>query len=347
MNSPRGRLAWEAAPRHSMTWRSGTASRSGAHEPTAARLAILILVPILLAACRKQAPTDEVTGAVAFDQFDALCAYAQVSSFVSLGPRDSGTPGSELAASYLLSRLETLGFEPVLDSFEDDTPRGKVTFRNVMGIIEGTQRQTIILGSHYDTKSGISDRFCGANDSGSSTGLLLELGRCLKASGPLPADIVLAFFDGEECMQKYADNDGLHGSRHLASTLARNGKSKNVLAVIVIDMIGDRQLNVTVPRNSHPELVSHVFAAARDEGVRETFSLSRTDILDDHVPFLQRGMPAVDLIDFDFGAKPGQNDYWHTDADTMDKIGAESLDTVGRVVLRTVDRILFPPHTNK
>ncbi|MBN1675437.1 MAG: M28 family peptidase [Kiritimatiellae bacterium] len=269
-------------------------------------------------------------------------ALEEVRRFVALGLRDSGTPGAERAAEYLAGRLRALGLEPVVDAFKDRSPKGETTFRNVTATVPGTAPGLIVLGSHYDTKAGLGPAFEGANDSGSSTGLLLELGRLL-VNGPRerPA-VMLAFFDGEECMVDYGPFDGLHGSRRLAAELKRTGQAAAVQAVIILDMIGDRDLSVTLPRNATPDLRTRVFHAAREEGIREKFALGSGPILDDHVPFLERGMPAVDIIDFQFGSAPGRNDYWHTTADSMDKLSAESLERVGRVVVRVLNTL--PAH---
>jgi glutaminyl-peptide cyclotransferase len=229
--------------------------------------------------------------------------------------------------------------EAEIDEFEDDTPGGRKTFRNVIGRIGEAGRKVIILGSHYDTKSGIGVGFQGANDSGSSTGLLLELASLLKAF-PLPeTETMLVFFDGEECSRSYGRNDGLHGSRRLARTLVESGSSRKVVGVIILDMVGDKDLNVSIPHNSTPGLCSAVFTAAHKQGVRSRFSQSRSNVLDDHVPFLDAGMPAADIIDFSYGSSAGLNDYWHTEEDTIDKLSAESLETVGRVTIRLIDSL--------
>jgi len=269
-------------------------------------------------------------------------ALAEVRDFVALGPRVSGTPGAERAARYLETRLRDLGVEPLLDEFRDETPAGPVLFRNVLGIVPGTSGRTLIVGSHYDTKAGISDRFAGANDSGSSTGLLLELARSLAQRGTRGPAVILAFFDGEECLRAYGAQDGLHGSRRLAKTLVQNRRADRVTAVLVLDMVGDRDLTVTIPRNSTPALISLAFESARAEGARAKFSLADGPILDDHVPFRAAGMPAVDLIDFQYGPVPGDNSTWHTDADTMDKLSARSLEIVGRVVIRMLNALSSP-----
>jgi len=270
-------------------------------------------------------------------------ALEEVTRFVGLGARPSGSEGAARAAQHLHRRLERLHLQPVTDEFTALTPQGDLVFRNVVGVLEGTGPQTIVLASHYDTKAGLGEHFVGANDSGSSTGLLLELARVLAQHRRLPVTLLFAFLDGEECLKQYGPNDGLHGSRHMARTLVRNQRARNVVAVIVLDMIGDRDLTVTIPRNGSRHLMSMVLDAAHEEGVRLKFSLARGTILDDHVPFLEAGMPAVDLIDFEFGSSRGRNDYWHTTEDTLDKLSADSLQIVGRVVVRVINKLITTP----
>lgn len=271
--------------------------------------------------------------------FDGIRALKEVASFVAIGPRVSGTPGASKAAKHIEQRLREIGLSPAIDTFTEDTPHARTTFQNITASIKGTGSKLIVLLSHYDTKSGMTDDFIGANDSGSSTGLLIEFARLLHASPPCPVTFLIAFVDGEECIRRYSGNDGLHGSKRLSSVLVKDGMADAVLAVIVVDMIGDKDLSVTIPRNGTPSLISAVLNAAHHESVRDKFSLTGI-IIDDHVPFLKAGMPAVNLIDFKFGSKPGKNDYWHTSQDTMDKLSAESLTTVGRVVVRTINSIM-------
>ncbi len=287
---------------------------------------------------------DPATGEAAgtppgLPRVDGDRALEEVEALVALGLRDSGTPGARRAAEHLRDRLRAVGVEADLQTFEDPTPKGPVTFRNVIGRIPGGGEGLVLLGSHYDTKVGMPEGFEGANDSGSSSGLLVELGRILQAAEPLPFETWLVFFDGEECMESYGPRDGLHGSRHLAADLVESGRAGDVEAMILMDMVGDRDLNITLPRNGSPRLTSMAFAAAHDEGVRHLFGLSRYTILDDHVPFLEAGMPAVNLIDFEYGSEPGKNDYWHTADDTLDKLSPRSLKAVGDVTLRMLERL--------
>lgn len=272
-------------------------------------------------------------------QVDGANALAEVEALLRIGPRVSGTEGAARAAEHLRDRLTALGVEARMDEFTDKTPAGPVTFRNVIGRLPGRGEGRIVLGSHYDTKLGMPDGFQGANDSGSSTGLLLELARVLAAGPESGPEIWFVFFDGEECRTEYGPGDGLHGSRRLAAELAALPPEPKTLGVLILDMIGDRDLSLTLPRNVSPPLLALAFECAREEGLRQKFRLSEFTILDDHVPFLERGFPALVLIDFLYGPGSADNSYWHTAEDTLDKLSAKSLEEVGRVTLRLVRRL--------
>jgi glutaminyl-peptide cyclotransferase len=227
------------------------------------------------------------------------------------------------------------------------TPEGEKTLRNVLGRIPGKTDRWIILGSHFDTMPGIKN-FQGANDSGSSTGVLLELARQLAEAGLTPeVGIVFAFFDGEEGIAGYGPGDGLHGSRHMAANLVRSGEVHKIEAMVLLDMVGDKDLHFTIPANSSRGLVKEVLTAAHATGHRDRFSLSRgTVITDDHVPFLDVGIPAIDLIDFRFGSEPGLNAYWHTEADSLENIGEESLGIMGEIVLQLLKTMAFSANSD-
>jgi glutaminyl-peptide cyclotransferase len=266
-------------------------------------------------------------------------AYEHVEALVAITPRNSGSRGALQAAEHLHSALSPFTQTCRIDAFEDTTPDGTLPFRNVIGTLPGTSSNMVILASHYDTKSGISERFQGANDSGSSSGLLLELARVLHAHKPLPFQVVFAFFDGEECIKAYSKTDGLHGSRHLAEQLKARVPLADVHAMILLDMIGDRDLTITIPRNVDRKLMSIAFDAARAAQIRNAFTLTKTTILDDHVPFLKAGIPAIDLIDFQHGSRHGLNDYWHTEQDSLEHISAESLQSMGEVVIHMLNAL--------
>lgn len=277
--------------------------------------------------------------------FDAERAFVEVADLVKFTPRDAGTPGGLKAAEHILQRLKSFNLAAEMDVFTDITPAGEKTFRNVLGRIPGKTDRWIILGSHFDTMPGI-ENFQGANDSGSSTGVLLELARLLATIEQTPeVGIIFAFFDGEEAIAHYIPGDGLHGSRRMAQALLKTGEHKKVEAMLLLDMVGDKDLNFTIPYNSSHELVKAVFDAAHATGYRNHFSLTRSIITDDHVPFLQIGIPAIDLIDFRFGSEPGLNDHWHTEADCMENISTKSLGITGEIMLQLLNPMLFPSNT--
>ena len=272
-------------------------------------------------------------------EFDGQRAFAEVEALVQYSPRDAGTSEGWKAAKHIFQRLKTFGVEADMDTFTDMTPNGEKTMINVVGTIPGKTKEWIILGSHFDTMPGI-EGFQGANDSGSSTGVLLELARLISESKIVPEiGIIFAFFDGEEGIAGYIPGDGLHGSRYMARKLEETGDHKKVRAMILLDMVGDKDLKFTIPYNSSRDLVQETLNAAYVVGVREHFTLSRVVITDDHVPFLEIGIPAIDLIDFKFGSEPGLNDHWHTEADNLQNISADSLEITGNVMLQILKQI--------
>lgn len=267
--------------------------------------------------------------------FSGRRALTETGQLVELTPRDSGTPGAERAARYLAARMQSFGYPARVDLFLSRSPKGEIPFYNVTAELKGKSDDWIVLGSHFDTKSGLGPDFQGANDSGSSTGLLLELARALRYKNP-QCSILFAFFDGEECMVQYGRYDGLHGSRHLAAQL--KGLNRKVSGVIIMDMIGDKDLTLTIPSNVDYSLLGHLFDAAQQRGYRDQVMMFG-EMLDDHCPFIEQGFPAIDLIDFQYGSFPGANNYWHTPDDAMDKLSPKSLQVVGELVLDMIDRI--------
>ena len=298
-----------------------------------------LILGLLMVTCTACAPRRPSVSSVSspFPANIGSNALSQCERFLALGPRDSFTPGAEKAANWLADQLRVNGIEPDVRLFHELPRDGRMRpVRNVLGRLPGKTDCHVLLLSHYDTKSGIADDFVGANDSGSSTGLLLALAAFYKTVQP-PCSITFAFLDGEECVSHYGEDDGLHGSRHLAKTLGKSGE--RVDAVILLDMIGDKNLSLTIPRNGSSRLQKILLDSASALGVREHVRLVPYDMLDDHVPFMDAGFEAIDLIDFEFGAIPGLNNYWHTPEDTFDKLSAESLQTVGAIVHEMLRRI--------
>ena len=264
--------------------------------------------------------------------FSGDAAFAHTRRAVEFGPRPSGSPEIARLQSYILDQLKSCQCEVTQDNFTARTPRGNIAMKNIIAKFPGkASARAIAVTGHYDTKLFPGRRFVGASDGGSPTGLLLELAHAL-AGEPRTDDVYLVFFDGEEATGDWSDSDKLYGSRHLALTWRDSGMLARLKAVINVDMIGDRDLNIKREMNSTRALVDLVWKAAADLGYSANFIDERIDIDDDHMPFLQLGAPAIDLIDFDY-------EPWHEDSDTLDKLSAKSLEAVGRVVHESVRRL--------
>ena len=264
-----------------------------------------------------------------WENFSGEKAFAHAQHLVDLGPRPAGSEALEKSRLYIIEQLKSAGWTVARSEFSDQTPRGKMTFVNLIarfGTSEKKEAAQFLLCSHYDTKTFDTIRFVGANDGGSSTGLLIEMARVLAMSPALAAKIELLFFDGEEAFEDFTATDGLYGSRHFAQELRDSGKAKSVRGGILFDMIGDKSLDVTLPSDSPADLTRNIFAAADALGQRAHFTYLDRGMTDDHTPLNEIGIPVIDLIDFDFPP-------WHTAGDTLDKISAESLEIVGRVAL--------------
>lgn len=283
----------------------------------------------------------------AFGAENATNAYERVAELVKISPRDAGSEGAAYASQWIAQSLRKAGVEPRVDVWRERSgSRESVQFCNVYGEIVGETNSLIVVGSHYDTKSGMGLGFQGANDGGSSTGLALEMARMLVASGVKPYHTIrFAFFDGEECYESYGPGDGLHGSRRMARQLAEGRAEQPVTAVFVLDMVGDEHLQLQLPRNVTPWMASLVLASSvaldRELGGHSGALVRIADsyVIDDHWPFIEQNIPALDLIDFDYGSAPGKHDYWHTEKDTLDKISVDSLGVVGRLAMILLNKM--------
>lgn len=264
-----------------------------------------------------------------FAPADADIAYAAASELVEKHtPRDSGTLSSRRAADFIHDKLKALGAKAELDFFKADTPAGERYFVNVeSAFVSNTNNEWIVFVSHFDTKKGVA---CpGANDGASTTGLLIALAGKLVKQNPEKTNVLLLWTDGEECFNDYAENDGLWGSRHAAKKLKDSGVK--VRAVVCFDMLGDKDLKITIPENSHQGFRDGILKIAKRKNLADKIVAVDDIVIDDHVPFLEAGFKAVDLIDFDYGSRPGLNDFWHTSKDTKDKISRESLLLAGEI----------------
>ena len=270
--------------------------------------------------------------------FDGARAFEHVRRQVAFGPRPAGSPALAETRKYLKTELASYGLTVREEAFTADTPAGKVDMVNVIAELAGASTDVLVLGSHYDTKRMAN--FVGANDAGSSTGALLEIARILAADykGKKPElTIEFVFFDGEEAVRQWTDTDSVYGSRHYVESREAKGEIDRVRAMVLLDMIGDKDLAIPRELNSTRELVDVIWQTAGSLGYAKHFPSTSHAIEDDHGPFLEAGIPAVDLIDFEYGP---HNDYWHTPSDTLDKVSAESLKVVGDVVIASVPRII-------
>ena len=279
-------------------------------------------------------------------EFSGERAFEEVRKQVEVGPRPSGTPEIAKARALIEDGLRSSGWEVELQNFTNETPRGPVLFVNLIGRFSPTGKnpasrdtQRAIVCSHYDTKRFSTIRFVGASDGASSTGALLELARVLALDPALAAQIELVFFDGEEAFVQFTalgdpKPDGLFGSRFYAAQLRASGRAAQFRFGLLWDMIGDRDLTITLPHNSPPDLTREILASADALGLRQHFSKYERSILDDHEPLsVMARIPTIDLIDFDYPP-------WHTADDTLARLAPESLQKVGAVTLHYLRRAL-------
>ena len=265
--------------------------------------------------------------------FDGARAFEDLQNVVHFGPRPPGSPALEKTRQYISVQMEVDGLEVWHDNFTAVTPAGDIPMTNVIGIVPGESPSVVVVAGHYDTARLEGMPFVGANDGGSSTALLLELGRVL-AQRKNRLTYWLVYFDGEEAFRQWSATDSLYGSRHMAEQLAADGRLKKIRALILVDMVGDRHLDILRESNSTPWLQALVFGSARQLGYATSFSGGTYPVEDDHVPFLKRGVAAVDIIDL-----TPFHTYHHTEADAIDKCSPQSLQLVGRVVLATIYKL--------
>jgi glutaminyl-peptide cyclotransferase len=292
--------------------------------------------------------------------------FAHVEALVGFGPRPAGSDAIEQSRLYIEKALAEFGWSVERQSFDSQTQNGKKTFVNLRARFGGSERWAEdvsgLLCSHYDTKPFAAFEFVGANDGGSSTGLLIELARVLAGRPQVANEIELVFFDGEEAFgSNITGKDGLFGSRHYADELVAENRKNRPAWGILLDMVGDKNLNIRagarIPGSNLRELAEakesgylvdfaavqarvdqlsrDLLAASDDLELRRHIGISADYIIDDHVPLnVVAGIPTIDLIDFDFP-------YWHTPKDRLSEISAESLGITGRVTLQLIEKYLM------
>jgi Zn-dependent M28 family amino/carboxypeptidase len=276
------------------------------------------------------------TGAQQAAEVDAARAYDHVKKMVALGPHPSGSEAIKKVQVYLENELTSYGLKVSGDSFNGETPRGSVPMKNIIAELRGEKPDIVLITGHYDTKRQAD--FVGANDGGSSAAAVLETARVLSKTRP-EYTLWFVLFDGEEAVVDWSAMDGrdnTYGSRHLAAKLKSDGTLNRVRAMVLFDMIGDKDLDIKREGESTPWMVDTIWKAAHALGHQKQFLNSEQYISDDHLPFKEAGVPVVDLIDFNYGP---QHSYWHTNLDTLDKISGESIKIVADVVIRALPEV--------
>lgn len=293
-------------------------------------------------------------------------AYQHVAKLVGFGPRPAGSEELAASAAYIGEQLQALGLEMQVQEFQDEKAPG-VTFRNLWTEIPGsdpTAGPVVVLAAHYDTKladghdnADHNFPFVGAIDGAGASGLLLELARHLTQRPDPGANIWLVWFDGEESIPWDWDHDrSLFGSRHFVRTMIADkerfprGLRARMKALVLMDLIGDKNIKLDRDGNSNKELQDLFGEVAKEMGEEERMYSYRSSFTDDHIPFNDAGVRVIDLIDFKFRA-PSERmpneppeiaelaTWWHTNEDTLDKVSADSLAFVGNLVWLALPRI--------
>jgi glutaminyl-peptide cyclotransferase len=337
---------------------AATASLPAAPRPDTRRwlACATIALTTVLAACQKPT-TPGATSPTTSAPLDALPAYDPTTSLhlqvsgekilawahavTAMGARPAGSEAIEKTRQYLETELKNLGWVTQRQTFEDTTPRGRITFANLRARFAGGpgdpwQRAVpLIIASHYDTKFYTEFVFVGANDGASGNAVQLELARILATSPAVAQRVELVFFDGEEASVEYTPLDGLHGSRHYARAWREWPRDQRPRRGLLLDMVGEKDLKIEMPANQSSDALRRLaLRAAADAGHARYFGLSSQEILDDHVPLGMAGLEMVNFIDLNYRV-------WHTAEDTADQLSAESLAISGQVALLFTEKYLL------
>ncbi len=319
-------------------------------------LAIMLLMPLLFAACPKKEPPVRprvgisttsrpvaTTSPIVVAAFNGERAMDHVRKQIEIGPRPPGTPQAAKTRDYITRELKSYGLAVSLDEFTATTPEGEKKMANVIGEIAGESKSLILIGSHYDTKLYKDMHFVGANDPATSVATLLEIGRVLASAKEKPkVTYRLVFFDGEESFCEgwsdcptEAGPDNTYGSRHYVSLLMQRKELEITRALVLLDMIGYKNLELGRDSLSTKWLQDIIWQTGRELGHDKIF-VDREEGIggDDHQPFLQAGVPAVDLIQLT------TYPHWHKADDTIDKVSAQSMKIVGETVLASLPKIV-------
>src|SRR5437762_8018929 len=291
-------------------------------------LGLLVLVAVIYG-FQRTPPTPKSS------PFSEQRADADLRTIVGFGPRPAGSDALAKARNYIVAELSKAGLKPELDEFDARTPRGFRHMVNIRAVRPGGRPTTIAVTGHYDTKVFDRFSFTGASDGGSSAAWLLEFARAT-AGLKLENTLEFVFFDGEEAVVEWTDDDSVYGSRHDVDRRYRDRTLNDLKALILVDMIGDKNLNIKKEGQSTTWLTNIIWNTAQSMGYGKELPNDVIEVADDHIPYLKAAIPAVDLIDFDYPC-------WHMACDTLNQVSAHSLKIVGDVVyfsLPEIDRRL-------
>jgi glutaminyl-peptide cyclotransferase len=301
--------------------RAGALARPAARSSASRRAVFAVVMTLLIC-----------VPAASAQSFNAARAMQYTREVVAFGTRPIGSPNHKKLENYILAHLKNDQVEE--DTFTADTPEGKFPVRNIIAKFPGTREGVIVIAGHYDTNYWLRNTgYVGANDGGSSTAILLELANQLRGKKREGYSVWLLWTDGEEAVKNWTATDSLYGTRHLADKWQQDGTLKKIKAFVLADMIGDADLNVDRDSNSTPWLEDTVYQGATQLGYQSHFFARTIPVEDDHLPFVERGVPCADLIDLDYGYA---NVFHHTPQDTLDKLSPKSIEIVGSVILETV-----------
>jgi Zn-dependent M28 family amino/carboxypeptidase len=277
-------------------------------------------------------PDTEPPDTVPLPHIDATRAFDYTREVTAFGPRYMGSENHKKLERYILDHLK--GDQVEDDAFTADTVEGKFPVRNIIAKYPGTKDGIIAILGHYETNYPLRNTgYVGANDGGSSTAILLEFANQLRSKKRDGYSVWLVWTDGEEAVRQWSGTDSVYGSRHLAEKWERDGTLKKIKALMVMDMIGDADLDIQRNTKGAAWLLDLIYTAAERGGYQSHFYAMQGEIEDDHIPFYDRGVPCADVIDLDYGYN---NVYHHTPQDTMDKLSPKSLEIVGNTILETI-----------
>ena len=330
-------MANSLACSHETSAHASATTNSGAAVPASAKSEMTDATE----ASASAAPAPAAADSAPLPHIDAKRAFEYTREVTAFGERYMGNENHKKLERYILDHLK--GDQVEDDAFTADTVEGKFPVRNIIDKFPGTKDGIIVIMGHYDTNYWLRGTgYVGANDGGSSTAILLEFANQLRgartgdSASPKKRDgysVWLVWTDGEEAVKTWTETDSLYGTRHLAEKWEKDGTLKKIKALMVMDMIGDADLDIIRNTNGTSWLLDLIYTAAERMGYQSHFYALQGPIEDDHLPFYNRGVPSADVIDLDYGY---HNVFHHTPQDTMDKLSPKSLEISGDTILETI-----------